>query len=177
MTLVRLAAPTFILGTLYPAGFELDVNLSDYGLKTVDDTHAPPKDGKPAPVELAPNLLAADTAGATAGRYVAAAVLPTGPNPTKPQSVPGDAVQLGDGYFVPAEDDEGGAREIAPEGDGPDLTILEGSVTSVKAALDGLDLDHLQALRAAEAGSKNRPTALSAIDAEITAKTTPAGDA
>lgn len=58
----------------------------------------------------------------------------------------------------------------APAADGPDLTILDGTVPDVTAKLDALDADHLTALRAAEVAGKDRAGALTAIDAAIAAK-------
>jgi hypothetical protein len=60
----------------------------------------------------------------------------------------------------------------APNGqaDGPDLSILDGSVADMKASLDALDIEHLKALRDAEAKGKNRQSALDAIDQAIASK-------
>lgn len=59
--------------------------------------------------------------------------------------------------------------EDQPKG-GPDLSILDGSVEVVKSGLAAIDLDHLDALKTAEANGKNRSGALTAIDEAIAAK-------
>lgn len=54
--------------------------------------------------------------------------------------------------------------------------ILDGNTAQVTAALAGLDLEALQALRAQELAGKTRKGVIAAIDAAIEAATKPAGD-
>jgi hypothetical protein len=54
--------------------------------------------------------------------------------------------------------------------DGPDLSVLNANVTDLPGKLAELDLDHLVALRQAEADGQARKGALAAIDDAIAAK-------
>jgi hypothetical protein len=97
-----LTEPTFIEGSLYPAGATLTLDLSKYGLKSPDDTLKPTKDADPSPIPLAPNLVAAGKAE-EAPAYQVAAVAPAGPNPDAPQAVPPGATLAASGAPVTEE--------------------------------------------------------------------------
>lgn len=101
--------PTFINGSLVPAGTPVTVDMA----KFVDE------DGNPAPDKNLANLGELGSAPVLVPTPVAA-IAPTGPNPTQPQQVPPGVMQTLDGYA------SGGALLVA---DGhPDLDkMIEGA--------------------------------------------------
>lgn len=113
--LVTLTERSFIGGVLREPGYTLSVDEDALGT-SIGATADPSKPEKPAPVSLTPNLVPASTYTPPPA-YQAAAIAPTGPNPTAPQALPPDAVQTAGGFSAPVGDSPAdGSAAILPEG-------------------------------------------------------------
>lgn len=104
-----LTTPTFINGSLMPAGSIVSVDMDQF----TDE------DGDPAGEDATPNLADIGEAPVLIPTEVAA-IGPTGPNPTAPQQIPPGTMQTGDGYV------HGGAQLVA-EGHPDFAQMVEGA--------------------------------------------------
>lgn len=159
---------SFINGALVPAGTLVTIDAAK-----VDLTSESASGGNLAEVGDAPLLQP----------VAIAAIAPTGPNPTMPQQVPPGAFQTPSGYalggaqFV-AEGSDAAKEAAATEGEFEEegtnglgtfdpIAVIDGNVDTASARLEGLTVEQLDAVAAAEnaKGDKARSGLISAIDA------------
>lgn len=112
---------TFINGVLAEPGQTVTVP---------DDMPSKKKDREGKDIDAMPNLA---KPGDLAQRppYVAAPIGPTGPNPSGPQQIPHDAVQVGSGYVIPGNADTK-ATQIVGEGAATKPEPTKGSAKAKK---------------------------------------------
>lgn len=134
LTKVELTAETFIGGVLRPAGYVVEIDLADLGVKKLGEAPATPPGVDAQAIAAALNKAApAPNAGAAAGidltanlvkakdhgdpiPYEVASIAPTGPNPTAPQAVPPGTLQSGDAWVAQTGGDgKSLAAQVIPE--------------------------------------------------------------
>lgn len=92
---------SFIDGVFYPTGSPVRTDLSKFEKSEDED----------APKSKTGNLVPAGKVE-QAAPVVIAPIAPTGPNPTKPQQLPADAVQQGETYVIPGNGETKAAEVV-----------------------------------------------------------------